>query len=234
VDDIPLVLLHAFPVDSRMWEGVRGSLDVITPDQRHPGEPDLANAARDVLRQLDERGIERVFVGGCSMGGYVAMAVLRIAPERVTGLVLADTKADADTEEARANRLAMADRLDAEGVGDWLADATVPNLLSENAGPDVVAFVRRLVLDQDPADLAWAQRAMAARPDSGKLLAAVDVPALVIVGEHDKLTPPAQAERLAGYLRRSTLVQMPAVGHLAPVEAPEAFAAAVRDWLESP
>jgi pimeloyl-ACP methyl ester carboxylesterase len=234
VDDIPLVLLHAFPVDSRMWEGVRGSLDVITPDQRHPGEPDLANAARDVLRQLDERGIERVFVGGCSMGGYVAMAVLRIAPERVTGLVLADTKADADTEEARANRLAMADRLDAEGVGDWLADATVPNLLSDNAGPDVVAFVRRLVLDQDPVDLAWAQRAMAARPDSGKLLAAVDVPALVIVGEYDKLTPPAQAERLAGYLERSTLVQMPAVGHLAPVEAPEAFAAAVRDWLESP
>jgi pimeloyl-ACP methyl ester carboxylesterase len=231
VDDTPLVLLHAFPVDSRMWEGVR--LDVITPDQRHPGEPDLTNAARDVLRQLDERGVEQFVVGGCSMGGYVAMALLRIAPERVAGLVLADTKADADTDEARANRLAMADRLDAEGVGDWLADAIVPNLLSEHAGADVVAEVRGWVLDQDPTDLAWAQRAMAARPDSGKLLAAVDVPALVVVGEHDKLTPPAQAEKLAGYLERSTLVQVPGVGHLAPVEAPEAFTTALTSWLES-
>jgi pimeloyl-ACP methyl ester carboxylesterase len=233
VDDTPLVLLHAFPVDSRMWDGVRAHLDVITPDQRHPGEPDLANAAREVLRQLDERGIEQFRVGGCSMGGYVAMALLRIAPERVAGLVLADTKADADTDEARANRLAMADRLDAEGVGDWLADATVPNLLSEHADAEVVAEVRRWVLEQDPVDLAWAQRAMAARPDSGKLLASVDVPALVLVGEHDKLTPPAQAERLAGYLERSKLVQVPGVGHLAPVEAPEAFATAVTAWLES-
>jgi pimeloyl-ACP methyl ester carboxylesterase len=230
VDSLPLVLLHAFPVDSRMWDGVRERLDVITPDQRATGVPDLETAARDVLRDLDERGIDRFVIGGCSMGGYVTMALLRIAEERVAGLVLADTRAGADTDEVRRNRLAMANRLDAEGVGDWVADAA-QHLLGPRVRADVAASVRRIVLDQDPATLAWAQRAMAARPDSSELLANTDLPTLVLVGELDALTPPEQAQQLANYLGSSTLVELPGVGHLAPVEAPEAFASAVATWL---
>ncbi|WP_189222702.1 alpha/beta fold hydrolase [Saccharothrix coeruleofusca] len=228
--DLPLVLLHAFPLDSRMWDGVRERLDPITPDQRAQGEPDLAAAARRVLDHLDERGIERAVVGGCSMGGYVAMALLRQAPERLAGLVLADTRAGADTEEARANRLAVAERAEAEGVGEWLA-GTVPALLAPTSPEEVSSRVRGWVLDQDPADVAWAQRAMAARPDSTELLRAARVPALVVVGEHDGLTPPRQARELADLLR-GELVQLPGVGHLAPVEAPDAFADAVLDWRQ--
>jgi len=232
VDSLPLVLLHAFPVDSRMWDGVREHIEVITPDQRASGRPDLETAAREVLRGLDERGVDRFVAGGCSMGGYLAMALLRIAEERVAGLVLADTRSGADTDEARANRLAMADRLDAEGMGEWVADGAA-HLLGPNADAAAVAFVRRIVLEQDPANLAWAQRAMAARPDSGEMLANTDLPALVVVGELDALTPPAQARQIANYLGSSTLIELAGVGHLAPVEAPTAFASAVLAWRAS-
>ncbi|MBY8847399.1 alpha/beta hydrolase [Saccharothrix longispora] len=232
MDSLPLVLLHAFPLDSRMWDGVRDQLKPVTIDQRGGDRsPDLVVIAEDVLAELDRLGVERAVVGGCSMGGYVAMALLRRAPERVAGLVLADTRAGADTDEARANRLAMAERVEAEGVG-WVPDAVVPGLLGPDPEDAVVERVRELVLARDPAEVAWAQRAMAARPDSTGLLADVDVPALVLVGEHDRLTPPATARELAAVLRRVDCVELPGVGHLTPLEAPEAFAAAVVAWRQ--
>ncbi|CCH34547.1 alpha/beta hydrolase [Actinosynnema sp. NPDC047251] len=229
METLPLVLLHAFPLDGRMWDGVRAVLDPITPDLRGRGrEPDLGTFADDVLRDLDRRGLERVVVGGCSMGGYVAMALLRRAPDRVAGLVLADTRCTADDDAARAGRLAMADRVLAQGVG-WLPDGLAPGLVGPSPAAGVVERVAELVLAQPAAEVAWAQRAMAARPDSRDVLAAVDVPALVLVGSEDALTPPAVARDLADVLR-AEYVELPGVGHLTPVEAPEAFAAAVLDW----
>ncbi|WP_177154442.1 alpha/beta fold hydrolase [Actinosynnema pretiosum] len=221
----PLVLLHAFPVDSRMWDGVRERLTPITPDQRAGGEPDLAGAARRVLAELDGRGIGRVVLGGCSMGGYVAMALLRIAPERVAGLVLVDTKAVADAEEARDKRLAVAREVDEHGVGAVVG--SVSGLLAP--GSPLVDEVRAVVLGQRAEDVAWAQRAMAARPDSTALLREADVPKLVVVGERDAVTPPEGARALAGEIG-ATCVELAGVGHLAPWEAPEAFADAVLDW----
>jgi pimeloyl-ACP methyl ester carboxylesterase len=230
MESAPLVLLHAFPLDSRMWDGVRDLLKPITPDQRGGDRsPDLVAVADDVLRLLDERGIERAVLGGCSMGGYVAMAVLRRDPARVAGLVLADTRAGADTEEARANRLAMAARVEAEGLG-WVPDAVVGGLLAPGVDAAVAGRVRELILAQDPAEVAWAQRAMAVRPDSAELLAGVDVPALVLVGEHDALTPPVLARELAGVLPRAEYVELAGAGHLTPLEVPQAFASAVADW----
>lgn len=239
VRDLPLVLLHAFPVDARMWDGVRASLAahtrVITPDQRGLGRspmpltdraPSLEDAARDVVVLLDKLGIERAVVGGCSMGGYVTMALLRIAPERVGGLVLIDTKAAADTAEARAGRLAMADRVEAEGVG-FLPEAMLANLLGSTTRerrPEVVQRVRDMILDQPPAGVAWAQRAMADRPDSFDTLRSADVPALVLVGEEDELTRADQARAMAEALPNALLEVIRAAGHLAPVEAPEAVA----------
>ncbi|MFT7840128.1 alpha/beta hydrolase [Saccharothrix sp. BKS2] len=226
----PLVLLHAFPFDARMWDDARDLLKPITFDQRGGDRsPDLVVIADDVVALLDERGIERAVLGGCSMGGYVAMAVLRRHPDRVAGLVLADTRAGADTEEARANRLAMAARVEAEGVG-WVPDAVLAGLLGPSPDAAVVERARELVLAQDPAEVAWAQRAMAARSDSTDVLAAADVPALVLVGEHDALTPPALARELAGVLRRGEYVELAGVGHLTPLEAPDAFASAVLEW----
>lgn len=213
-----------------MWEGVRDLLKPITLDQRGGGRsPDLVAIADDVVALLDERGIERAVLGGCSMGGYVAMAVLRRHPARVAGLVLADTRAGADTEEARANRLAMAARVEAEGLG-WVPDAVLPGLVGPSPDAAVLGRAREMILAQDPAEVVWAQRAMAARPDSADVLAAADVPALVLVGEHDALTPPALARELAGVLRRGEYVELAGAGHLTPLEAPGAFASAVLEW----
>ncbi|MEV5543784.1 alpha/beta hydrolase [Saccharopolyspora shandongensis] len=257
----PLVLLHAFPVDARMWDPVRGRLDdqfrVIAPDQRGLGEsaldgssapglaepsanrraaeqPSIDRAAADILALLDRLELPRVVLGGCSMGGYVAMALVRAAPQRVAGLLLVDTKAVADNDEQRANRLKVADRAEREGTKGWLAESSLPNLLGRTTHeqrPEVVSGVREMI-DAQPADgVAWAQRAMAGRPDSTATLRSYDGPALVVVGEEDALTPPENARELADALPGGELVTLPRVGHLSSVETPDAFSDAVRSWI---
>ncbi|GAA3856126.1 alpha/beta hydrolase [Amycolatopsis tucumanensis] len=229
-----------------MWNPVRGGLTtrhrLITPDQRGLGrtplpgtdrEPSLDDAARDVIALLDKLELEQVVLGGCSMGGYVTMAVLRAAPERVAGLVLIDTKATADAPEAAQARRDLAQRAESEGVTGWLADAMLPNVLSvetRQTRPDVVETVRDLIDSQPPAGVAWAARAMANRPDSTELLAATDVPALVIVGEDDGLTPPDGAQAMAETLPSGELVVVPQAGHLTPLEAPAMVAEAILGW----
>ncbi len=162
------------------------------------------------------------------------MAVLRRAAERVAGLLLVDTRATADDAEQRATRLGMAERLERDGAGDWLASTLVPGMLGATTRadrPEVVEEVARLVSDQPAAGVAWTQRAMAARPDSTDLLGAVTVPALVVVGEQDTMTPPQVASQLAARLPQGRLAVLPECGHLSPVEAPEAFVDAVGPWL---
>jgi pimeloyl-ACP methyl ester carboxylesterase len=236
-----VVLLHAFPTDSRMWDGLRPALGarLVTPDLPGFGSAppaaasDLDLAAETVLATLDRLGAERAIVGGCSMGGYVAMALLRRAPSRVSGLILVNTKASADTEPARANRFAMADRASAEGIG-WLADEMRTTLLGATTlaeRPEVEARLRVLIADQSPAAVAWAQRAMAARPDSFDVLRVAGLPALVVRGVEDTLIPGEEAAALVSALPESTFVELPEAGHLAPLEAPEEVAAALRDWL---
>ncbi|OLF18652.1 alpha/beta fold hydrolase [Actinophytocola xanthii] len=238
----PVVLLHAFPLDSRMWDGLRPVLGarLVTPDLPGFGSapaaatPSLDEAADAVLASLDRAGIGRAVVGGCSMGGYVAMAVLRAAPERVSGLVLVNTKASADAEPARRNRFAMVERAEAEGIG-WLADAMLGTLLGPTTlewRPEVVARVRELVADQSPAAVAWAQRAMAARPDSAEVLRGSGLPALVVRGEEDGLIPGEEASAMVAALPGAELVELPGVGHLAPLEAPAELTAVLSEWLE--
>ncbi|WP_216215499.1 alpha/beta fold hydrolase [Amycolatopsis aidingensis] len=246
---LPLVLLHAFPLDSRMWNRVRDPLAehtrLITPDQRGLGRtrlpetdraPSLDDAALDVLAMLDKLELDRVVLGGCSMGGYLTMAVLRAAPERIGGLVLIDTKAGADTPEAAANRLSVADRAEAEEQTGWLATAMLPKLLSVGTRyrrPDIVETVRDQIESQPPAGVAWAQRAMAARPDSTEALRAAGVPALVLVGQEDGITPPEQARAMAEALPAAELVEVPRAGHLSPLEEPAAVTEAITAWYRT-
>ncbi|TDU04138.1 pimeloyl-ACP methyl ester carboxylesterase [Streptomyces sp. 846.5] len=247
----PLVLLHAFPLSSRMWReqldelpGVDGSgARVLAVDLRGFGgtelgedEPSLDLLADDVALLLDQAGIEKAVVGGLSMGGYVAMALARRHPDRLSGLLLADTKATPDTDQARANRERVAAAVLARDSVQLLLDEQVPSPLlgatSVQERPRLTERLRGMVEEASPQAVAWAQRAMASRPGSLDVLAEVRVPALVLVGEEDAITPPSDAEAMAAVLPDVVLTVLPAVGHLSNIESPDAFNWAVRGLLE--
>lgn len=250
VADRTIVLLHAFPLDSSIWDGVLAPLaaagwDVATPDLRGFGgsrygpdgpddEPGLELMARDVLAMLDHLAVEAAVVAGVSMGGYVAMELLRQAPQRVTALALIDTKPGADPPEARQNRLRIAADVEATGDTAALADVMLPTLLGSTtraARPEVVDRVRRLVESADPAGVAWAQRAMAVRPDSVATLASYARPALVVWGEQDVLSPRADQDAMLAALPDARLEVIRDAGHLAVLEAPDAVARALVQLL---
>ena len=242
---VPLVLLHACPLSSAMWAAQRRALDadhlVVTPDLRgfgrSPGgsdEPSLDAMADDVAALLDRLGLDRVVLGGLSMGGYVAMAFLRRHAGRVSALVLADTRAGADPAPAQEKRERIAARLVAERTTDALVEEVLPTLLGPTTvrdRPAVVARVGELVRAADPDAAAWAQRAMAARPESYDTLRAADVPALVVRGAEDELSSAQDAEALVTALPQGRLAELPGVGHLSAVEDPPAFTAALREFL---
>lgn len=241
----PLVLLHAFPLSSAMWlaqrEGLSSSCHVITPDQRGFGgsalgedPPSLDACADDIAELLDRLGLDRVVLGGLSMGGYVAMAFLRRHPERVEALVLADTKAAADGEAARANRERIAVAVETDAASSVLVDEVLPTLLgrtSRDTRPMVAGRVRGLVQAAPAAAVAWAQRAMAARPDAFPDLRAFAGPSLVVVGAEDELSPPPEAQAMVDALPDAQLAVIPEAGHLTAVETPEAFTAEVAGFL---
>lgn len=241
-----VVLLHAFPLHSAMWAGQRAALAdswrVITPDLRGFGRsargddaPALDVMADDVAELLDRLHLDRVVLGGLSMGGYTAMAFLRRHPDRVHALVLADTKASADPPPARANRERIAARLDADGTTDALLEDVLPALCgptTQRERPRVLDHVTALTRSADPAAAAWAQRAMAARPDSFETLRSVTVPALVLRGDEDGLSTADDAEAMAQALPQARLETLTGSGHLTALEVPDAFTAVLQDFLE--
>lgn len=238
---MPLVLLHAFPLNSTMWQAVVSALAGVAPavlvdlpglgESPLPahGSPSLDVSADAVVAVLDRLGYRRAVLAGVSMGGYVAMGVGRRHPDRIAGLALIDTKAEADGDEARANRLRMADTV----LGETGTRALAPMLdtllgrTSHARRPQVVDTVRAWLQAAPPSGVAWSQRAMAARPDSTAVLAGLDVPAAVVVGEEDELTPPSVAAAMAGLMPDAVLTVVPRAGHLCPLEAPDAVAHAL-------
>jgi len=241
-----VVLLHAFPLNRKMWapqvEALAGRYRVITPDFRGHGESGVADEdstmerlAEDVGGLLDHLRIERVVLGGLSMGGYVAFAFLRRWPERVAALVLADTRASADTEEGRKGRHETAAVAEREGSAA-IAEMMAPKLLGQTTlegKPEVVAAVREMILEASPGGIAAALRGMAARTASFDLLPRITCPTLILVGEQDGLTPPADSEAMAKAVPGSTLVRIPEAGHLSNLEQPEKFNSALQSFLSS-
>lgn len=243
-DDI-ILLLHGFPFTSAMW---RPQLDALGTDARRVIAPDLPGFGRtpgaaasmdeyaDALAGLlDELGAGRVVVAGFSMGGYVAFAFARRHADRLRGLILVDTKAGADSEEARDGRRAMIERARAEGKG-VVIDAMLPRLVSGatlNGRPDVVQAVLDIAEGATLDGIVGALTAMAARPDSAPDLAAIAVPALVIVGKDDAITPVTDAEAMAAGLADAQLVVIPDAGHATTLEQPAAVTAAIDTWLRA-
>ncbi|MFD9794893.1 alpha/beta fold hydrolase [Streptomyces sp. NPDC059070] len=246
-DPLPVVLLHALSLDSSMWEAQARALralghPVLAPDQRGFGStalgdepPSLDVVADDVARELDARGIGRMLLVGSSMGAYTAMAFLRRHPGRAAGLALLSARATADTAEARAQRLRFAHALGDEAVRDALITRTTALLTGPTTHarrPDVVARLLADARRADPAALAWAQRAVAARPDSTGTLLATELPAVVLAGEEDALVGAAESRETAALLRHGRLVTVPGAGHLQPLETPELVTGAVLGLLD--
>jgi pimeloyl-ACP methyl ester carboxylesterase len=167
------------------------------------------------------------------MGGYVAFAFLRKYPERVRGLILCDTRPGADTAEARANREQVARLVEEQGVEPF-ADLQIPRLLSEHTHqhhPEIELRVRQMINVATPAGIAAGSRGMAQRTDATDLLATITCPTLVVVGEHDSLTPPAVAQAYASRIPGAQVAVIPLAGHLSNLEQPDAFLEAVRPFL---
>ena len=241
----PVVLLHAFPLSADMWrpqlEAPPSGWRVLAPDLRGfgPAAGDAAatldDMAGDVAAWLDALRIDRAVLGGLSMGGYVTFALFRAAPERFSGMILANTRAAADTEEARAGRDRMA-ALAREAGPSAVADAMLPKLLgetSQRSRPELASGVRRLIEGSPAAGIAGALQAMKTRPDSTPLLASVGCPALVVTGDEDVLAPRAEGEGMSALLPRSQFVVIPRAGHLSNLENPDDFSEVLGNFLRA-
>ena len=246
-----IVFLHAFPLNAAMWapqlRAVPEGWAAVAPDFRgfggstaddaHLAREDarLEDYAGDVAALMDAVGASRAALCGCSMGGYAAFAVLRRLPGRVSGLLLADTRATADTQAARASRLVTLELLDRGGPATVAADmrSKLVGVTTRDGRPEVLAAIDRMMAEATASGTGCAVSRILNRPDATAELAAFRGPVAVVVGEEDLLTPPSEAAAMAASLPGATLVRIPGAGHLSNLEAPDAFNAAMRAWLES-
>ena len=246
----PVLLAHGFPLDHAMWnsqiEALADRCRVIAPDLRGFGQSSLGDAdpkvgvsmeryADDLAEFLDVLKIdEPVILVGFSMGGYVAWQFVRKHASRLRSLMQCDTKAAADTDEARTVRLKMADQISEWGSAR-VAEIMGPKLLAKRsfeARPEVVAEVRRVVEATSPAAIACAQRGMASRPDMTSLLPSIRVPTLVLVGQEDVISPPAEMHTIADAIPNARFIEIPNAGHMTTMENPQAVNTAMRSFMK--
>jgi pimeloyl-ACP methyl ester carboxylesterase len=243
---LPLLLLHAFPLDHSMWrwqEPLADHLRLIVPDQRGFGASDglpqgIAEMADDAVALLDALHVdEPAVVCGVSMGGYVAQHVAVRHPRRVRSLILVDTKLEADTPEARVGRGELAAKVGRLGQA-ILADAMIPRLLAASAEAaadprrgEIEAALRQMILAQPVATIQAALAALGARPDMVEPLRGVRAPTLLVVGAEDAITPPDCLSRAEQIFPAARLLIVPGAGHLVPLESPAVFNAAVLEFL---
>ncbi len=239
----PLVLLHAFPLHAELFrpqlQALRSELRIIAPDLRGFGRSGavasgeaitMQDYADDVLALMEHLGLEEVALGGVSMGGYIALALLRTDPSRVRALVLSDTQMSADDEAGKQRREDTARALEARGMG-LLEVSMPPKLLAQPAPQELVKQVRGWIRETSPLAAAAATRGMAERPDSRDILARYAGPLLVVVGEQDEITPPQKAQEMADLVKGSELRRIRGAGHLPNLEQPEAFNEALRSFF---
>lgn len=241
-----LVLLHGFPFDHTMWSpqlrDLEARMRILAPDLRGLGksglDPEtgasLHTPAQDVLAWMDSEGIERAAVGGLSMGGYLAFELWRQAPHRVAELALFDTKAEADSEEAKGGRVAASEEIRRGGMAA-VAEGMISRVLGSTTRarrPAVVEHVRRMMLSTNPEGALAALDALRTRPSSVADCPRISIPVLVVVGEEDVLTPVGVAQEMAASIPRAELRVVKEAGHVTSLESPEVVTRALRDLVD--
>ena len=243
-DGSPILFIHGFPLDRTVWRQVMATLTGwkrIAPDLRGmglsdaPGKYAMTEYADDLAALLDALHIPKAVVCGLSMGGYVAFELLRRHRDRVRALVLVNTRAEADPDDARKRRDEMIALVERDGTGA-LADVLVPQLLapwSVTALPHVVEQLRTMIAGNPPAGVIGALRAMRDRADATPMLAGIGVPTLVITGREDRLIPSAASRAMADAIPGAQLTQIPEAGHLAPLEQPVPTSRVIGEFVEA-
>ena len=241
----PIVLIHGYPFNRSLWteqtEALNSKYRVVAPDLRGFGESDsseatatMARMAEDVAALMDALAIEQAVIGGLSMGGYVALAFARMFPARVKALVLADTRAQADSEEGKQTRHQQAEKALSEGMAG-IADAMLPKLLTPETvskRPELVKRVRDMMLKTKPGGAAAALLGMAERDDQSDFISMIHVPTMILVGRDDAITPLADSERMHSKITTSHLVVIENAGHVSNLEQTEQFNFALLRFVE--
>ncbi|HZD12808.1 MAG TPA: alpha/beta fold hydrolase [Candidatus Binatus sp.] len=240
-----IVLLHAFPLDHNVWKPQAKALSseyyIVTPDFRGHGQSEatveaysMDLLASDVKALIDSLGLRNIVLGGISMGGYVAFAYARLFPEDLRALLLVDTKAEADTSQARMGRMEMADTVRKKGVSAF-ADQMLPRLFSKesmNLNNSFVQEARKIIEAMNPVGIVGGLKGLAERADSTPLLERSRVPTLIIAGEEDQITTPENAKTIMKGIVGSKLVIIPKAGHISTLEQPEKVTSAIQTFLK--
>lgn len=247
-----VLFLHGLHVTGAMWDDAASRLPRgwrgIMPDLRGHGatpaappggdaaadpSPSVGRLARDCIDLLDVAAPPGpMVIAGLSMGGYIAFELFRLAPARVRALVLVDTRAAADTEEAaRARDIKAHSAL--RGGAAAIADEMVPKLFGSSTSQSLREQYRGIIAASDPAGMAWTLRALARRTDSTPTLPTIRIPTLIVVGAEDQITPPAEARAMHAQVRGSRFEEIPGAGHMTPVEQPHEFSRVLNGFLES-
>jgi pimeloyl-ACP methyl ester carboxylesterase len=242
---LPVVFLHAFPLNRTMWDpqvtALVGESRCLAVDLRGLGESkggpphSMDRYADDVAGVLDTLHVAQAVVVGLSMGGYVAFAMWRRHRDRIRALVLADTRATADTPETAQRRRELIRTAETQGM-TAVANAQITGLVGKTTRerrPDIYDAMHRMIAQAPPRGVIGALHALIDRPDSTGTCATIDVPTLVVCGDEDVLTPPKEAAKLAESIRGSRLEVLKGAGHLSNVERPAAFNTVVSEFLAS-
>src|SRR5277367_2951604 len=241
----PVVLLHPFPCNHEFWNPIAEALEsryrLILPDLRGHGSSEIGEGpalmqkhASDISRVLDAAGIGKAAFIGCSIGGYILFEFWRRFRDRINAMVLCDTRPQADTAEARANRLQAAAAVLEHGTEPFL-EAMIPKLMGRitvTTRPDIVAGARAMMREMSAEDINQVQQGMAARPDSVADLKTINVPTLILIGEEDILSTVADGELMRQNIAGSQLKVIPKAGHYAPWEQPQAVGPVLRRFLD--
>lgn len=244
-DGPPVILLHPFPCHHEFWNPIAPALNsryrLITPDLRGHGDSEIGEGpalvskhAQDVARVMDAAGIGKAVFIVCSIGGYIWFEFWRRFRERVGALALCNTRPQADTVEARSNRLKAAADVLEQGTEPFL-ESMIPKLMGRTTvgtRPDLVEGARRMMRKMSPQDISLVQRGMAERPDSVGDLKTISVPTLIVMGEEDVLSTAADGELMRQSIADSRLKMIPKAGHYAPWEQPELVGKILRQFLD--